>query len=280
MLDNAGCAILIQQVGTRMRATATAAGLALLLAAPVAQAQRNGHMGGRIGAQGSFGAQRFHSTSRAARGFFRQGPLPTRHIPDRDFFWPGGRSFRGFQPGFGFSVGFPVFGLGFDAHHFSVLHRPVFTHIPVVSPFFSPITSVVSSTVVVVVVPQVVPVEVPVPVAVREPVEERWVRTSEPEVPLAERLVGTPRAEERITVVRPSLPGEPPPMPRLTLLVFKDHSIYAVTDYWLEAGQLRYLTSYGARNAVPFEQIDLEMTVQLNWERNVPFVLRPKPAAP
>ncbi|MFQ5926956.1 MAG: hypothetical protein ACE5MH_05930, partial [Terriglobia bacterium] len=90
----------------------------------------------------------------------------------------------------------------------------------------------------------------------------------------------TPRAEERLRVVPPGLRGEPPPPPRFTLLVFKNHSIYAATDYWLEGGQLHYVTSYGAQNAVPFEQIDLEMTVQLNWERGVEFTLRPEPASP
>jgi quercetin dioxygenase-like cupin family protein len=64
----------------------------------------------------------------------------------------------------------------------------------------------------------------------------------------------------------------------LTLLVFKDNSISAVTDYWLEEGQLHYTTSYGGEAAVPLDRIDLEMTAQLNWERGTNFVLRPKPS--
>ncbi len=66
---------------------------------------------------------------------------------------------------------------------------------------------------------------------------------------------------------------------RLTLLVFKDNSISAVIDYWLEGEQLHYTTSYGGESAVPLERIDLEMTAYLNWQRGVKFVLRPKPGA-
>ena len=127
--------------------------------------------------------------------------------------------------------------------------------------------------------PQVVPVEVAVAVPVEVPAETNETRTSEAYVPVAERLVDTPRAEERVQVAQASVPAEAQPAPRLTLLVLKNHSIYGVTDYWLEAGQLYYVTSYGARNAVPTDQIDLEMTAQLNYERGIEFVLRPKPAA-
>ncbi len=66
---------------------------------------------------------------------------------------------------------------------------------------------------------------------------------------------------------------------RLTLLVFKDNSISAVTDYWLEEGQLHYTTSSGGITTVPFERIDLEMTALLNQERGTKFVLWPKPTA-
>ncbi len=66
---------------------------------------------------------------------------------------------------------------------------------------------------------------------------------------------------------------------QLTLLVFKDNSISAVTDYWLEDGQLHYKNFSGAESAVPLEQIDLEMTAYLNWQRGAKFVLRPKPGA-
>ena len=66
---------------------------------------------------------------------------------------------------------------------------------------------------------------------------------------------------------------------QLTLLIFKDNSISAVTDYWLKDGQLHYTTSSGEEKAVPLEQVDLEMTAYMNWQRGVKFVLRPKPVA-
>ncbi len=66
---------------------------------------------------------------------------------------------------------------------------------------------------------------------------------------------------------------------RLTLLVFKDNSMSAVTDYWLEDGVLYYPSSNGGEIAVPLERVDLGMTVQLNRERGVRFALRTKPSA-
>ena len=60
----------------------------------------------------------------------------------------------------------------------------------------------------------------------------------------------------------------------VTLLVFKDHSIYAVTDYWVEQDRLHYVTSYGASNSVPLDQLDLEFTRKLNEERNIKFELK------
>ncbi len=65
----------------------------------------------------------------------------------------------------------------------------------------------------------------------------------------------------------------------LTLLVFKDNSLSAVTDYRLEGGQLHYKSFSGAESAVPVERIDLDMTAYLNWQRGGKFVLRPKPGA-
>jgi len=216
-----------------------------------------------------------------------QAPFSSRLYPNL----PGQNLWRGFGSPYGWYPYWPfgrvpVFGLGFDAHHYTILNRwqrlgfgNNFYNNPFNNFYNNPYNNfynqpwgwfpIVSSSAVV--VPQVIPMPVPLtpPVAIEEP------RPVEEEVPLAERLVGTPRADERIEVVQPRLAAEPLPAPRLTLLVFKDHSIYAVSDYWLEGGQLHYVTSYGARNAVPIEQVDLEMTARLNWERNVEFTLRP-----
>jgi len=74
------------------------------------------------------------------------------------------------------------------------------------------------------------------------------------------RAPTTPAAEEK-----PSRP--------LTLLIFKNRSIYAVTDYWKDGDRLCYDTSYGTQNCVSLDLLDLELTKKLNDERNVKFEL-------
>src|SRR4029077_13632200 len=59
----------------------------------------------------------------------------------------------------------------------------------------------------------------------------------------------------------------------ITLLQLRDGSIYGLTDYWAKDGELHYSTTYGGQDSVPFEQIDLEKTLQLDADRGVPFVL-------
>ena len=63
----------------------------------------------------------------------------------------------------------------------------------------------------------------------------------------------------------------------LTLLAFQDHTIVAVTDYWLEGNILYYQTSYGMQGSIPLDRLDLPLTQQLNRERNIPFVLESRP---
>jgi hypothetical protein len=71
-------------------------------------------------------------------------------------------------------------------------------------------------------------------------------------------------------------PGDPEEMNSsgLTLLVLKNGTGYVVTEYWVEAGALRYITSEGVRRALPLAELDLDMTVRLNRERGVRWVLR------
>jgi hypothetical protein len=73
----------------------------------------------------------------------------------------------------------------------------------------------------------------------------------------------------------PTLPPEQANASPLILLVLKDGSVYGVTDYWLKEGRLYYLTSYGGANDIPIDQLDLQKTVDQNWQRGVEFVLRP-----
>ncbi len=172
---------------------------------------------------------------------------------------------------------FPVFGLGFDAHHFRVIHRRHgvgfgrgrFKGRRFFRTGFFPI--VLSS---VVVVPQIVEVPVVVVEAGQDASteEESASRSAFPAV------AGLPfNWNERLQVAEPGLRPQPPPLPQLTLLVLKDGSIFAATDYWLEVGRLFYLSSTGAVSSVALGDLDWPMTTRLNAERGVRFVLRSAP---
>jgi hypothetical protein len=66
----------------------------------------------------------------------------------------------------------------------------------------------------------------------------------------------------------------------VTLLQLRDGSMYGLTEYWVEGDELHYFTTYGGEGSVPIERIDFEKTARLNADRDVEFVLKPKPAAP
>ena len=64
--------------------------------------------------------------------------------------------------------------------------------------------------------------------------------------------------------------------PRPTFLILKDGQGYVATNYWIDASRLVYVGSDGSRRTLPLNDLDLQLTVQLNRERGVPFVLRAK----
>jgi len=66
--------------------------------------------------------------------------------------------------------------------------------------------------------------------------------------------------------------------PQVTMLQLKDGSVYGLTAYWVEGGELHYVTNYGGENVIPLDQIDLAKTVALNASRGQGFVLAAKPA--
>jgi hypothetical protein len=75
--------------------------------------------------------------------------------------------------------------------------------------------------------------------------------------------------EEAAEVEAATAPGP------LTLIYLKDGTSYAVRDYWMDAGQLHYVTSYGADNSVTVDRIDLQRTVDENAKNGIEFTLRP-----
>lgn len=135
-----------------------------------------------------------------------------------------------------------------------------------------------------------VPVAVPVPVAVggyaypQQPPQIIIIQPGaqgQPQAPAEEqprhwpsstRIEREPEKEVRLIYETRPPAAEKPSQP-LTLLVFKNHSIYAVTDYWKEGDRLCYDTSYGTQNCVSFDLLDVEFTRKLNEERNIKFKL-------
>lgn len=118
--------------------------------------------------------------------------------------------------------------------------------------------------------------------------------------PPSERLwyagASWPAAEPGLASLKPAVPpgiGEPvssemlepsqraqPHRDRFTVLLLKDRPGYVATDYWIETDQLHCMIPGGERKVLPLELLDLAATVQLNRERGVEVVLRPKSNEP
>lgn len=68
---------------------------------------------------------------------------------------------------------------------------------------------------------------------------------------------------------------EESPKARVPVVIYlRDGTSYGVTDYWLKAGRLIYLTTYGGENTIPVEMLDLQKTVDVNAALGVEFTLR------
>jgi hypothetical protein len=65
-------------------------------------------------------------------------------------------------------------------------------------------------------------------------------------------------------------------------LYFKDGTVYSVTDYWLVNGQIHFTTLEEGRtkleeHVIPFEDLDLQQTIEVNTRKGFRFVLRSAP---
>jgi hypothetical protein len=80
----------------------------------------------------------------------------------------------------------------------------------------------------------------------------------------------------RSSLLQPNVQGASlrQPKPGLTLLVLRGGRMYLVADYWLDRSNLDFTTGTGAPQSLPFDEIDMPITTQLNAERGVPFKLR------
>jgi len=61
------------------------------------------------------------------------------------------------------------------------------------------------------------------------------------------------------------------------LLVLKNGTSHAATDYWVRDGYLEYVSLDRTRSHVPLEALDLQKTVVENSRRGLPFVFRSAP---
>lgn len=187
------------------------------------------------------------------------------------FSHPSGLQHR-FQPS-----GVPVFGLGFDAHHFFVTQPRQALQQMFPQSFdlgfadrrgtrdlgFIPFFPLLGPQPIVVIVQQPLPVQVPVPVIL----DERLLRGLAAENSAADDW-------PRLRIAPDSFPPEQPRLPPLTLLVLPNNTIVAVSAYWLEGDAIFYLTSTGEQGSIPFGDLDWEMTTRINAERSVEFALR------
>jgi hypothetical protein len=67
---------------------------------------------------------------------------------------------------------------------------------------------------------------------------------------------------------------EPSPQQQSTLIVLKGGSAYVAADYWVDGGQMHFVTQGGEEKLFPVEKLDLSHTVRMNRERNVEFQVR------
>jgi hypothetical protein len=73
---------------------------------------------------------------------------------------------------------------------------------------------------------------------------------------------------------RPQTAEEDAPAPsKYYLLAFKDHSIYTALAYWVEDKTLHYVTTLNTHNQASVDLVDVELTKQLNRDREVPFTI-------
>lgn len=65
----------------------------------------------------------------------------------------------------------------------------------------------------------------------------------------------------------------------LTLLVLKNGSVFLAREYWLEGDRIFYLAREGGESSFAVAELDLEMSVKLNGQRGVEFILRSERAS-
>ena len=75
--------------------------------------------------------------------------------------------------------------------------------------------------------------------------------------------------ERRTAPVEPAGSAAAP----LYLIAFRDRVIRAAVAYWVEGDTLHYVTGQKEQKSARLEDVDRELSLQLNRERRVPFRL-------
>ncbi len=65
----------------------------------------------------------------------------------------------------------------------------------------------------------------------------------------------------------------------MTLIALKEGTACLARQYWLQGGQLHWISDNSVERVLPLEKIDLEETARLSRERNMEFVLQSRDAA-
>jgi hypothetical protein len=89
--------------------------------------------------------------------------------------------------------------------------------------------------------------------------------------PVRRQPAPDPVAPVREAVTRESLSDE---RATIYLIALKDNSIHSAIGYWVEADTLHYVTQQGSVNRVTLDQVDRQLSDQLNRERKVDFQIR------
>ncbi len=97
-----------------------------------------------------------------------------------------------------------------------------------------------------------------------------------------------PPSQPMVIYLRPNAPADgtaeqqPPPqqqsapqqqgaMERYWLILLKDGTVLAATDYWLEGSMFHYITRQGKESSVEYSRVDVDFTRRLNKERGMEF---------
>jgi len=67
---------------------------------------------------------------------------------------------------------------------------------------------------------------------------------------------------------------QPSESPRTAIIALKGGSAFLADQYWIAGGQMHCVSASKEEKLFPLEKIDLNETVRVNQERNVPFVLQ------